>query len=170
MQPSDALPPSATAPVPLASDLPRCGCLFCAPRADDTCTRERIVRRRPLTGSPPNRNVSRRGEGLPGFWTVLFVRAMVDHPAGYGPDLPSNAGVVLAFDAFGNSRHPEGHEFRGRSPTARTFTCLRIACRVSTTGARLVTDSGGLTLSRAGFAPAGRKTKFHGGIASSNSL
>jgi hypothetical protein len=26
--------------------------------------------------------VSRRGEGLPGYGTVLFVRAMVEHPAG----------------------------------------------------------------------------------------
>jgi hypothetical protein len=29
---------------------------------------------------------------------------------------------------------------------------------------------GGLPLGRAGFAPAGRQTKFHEGIASSNSL
>jgi len=39
MQPSDSLPPSATAPVPLASDLPRRGRLFCASWADDTCAR-----------------------------------------------------------------------------------------------------------------------------------
>jgi hypothetical protein len=64
----------------------------------------------------------------------------------------------------------EGYRFRGRNPTARTFVCLRIACRVSTTGARLATGSGGLTLGRAGFAPAGRQTKFHGDIASSNAL
>ena len=25
------------------------------------------------------------GEGLPSAWAVLFVRAMVEHPAGYGP-------------------------------------------------------------------------------------
>ena len=60
--------------------------------------------------------------------------------------------------------------FRGRSPTARTFACLRIAELVSKTVARRAPGSGGLTLSRAGFAPAGRRTKFHGGIASSNSL
>jgi len=53
--------------------------------ADDTCARIRAVRRRRLTGSPLNRDVSRRGEGLPGYWTVLFVRAMVEHPAGYDP-------------------------------------------------------------------------------------
>src|SRR5215468_6705224 len=51
--------------------------------ADDTCTRQRVVRRRPLTGSPSNRDMSRRGEGLPGYWAVLFVRAIVEHPAGY---------------------------------------------------------------------------------------
>ena len=51
--------------------------------ADDPCARERVVRRRLLTGSPRSRDVSRRGEGLPGSWAVLFVRAIVEHPAGY---------------------------------------------------------------------------------------
>lgn len=46
---------------------------------------QRAVRRRRLTGSPQNRNGSRRGEGLPGYWAVLFVRALVEHPAGYEP-------------------------------------------------------------------------------------
>jgi hypothetical protein len=53
--------------------------------ADDTCTCERVVRRRRLTGSPQSRDVLRRGEGLPDAWAVLFVRAMVEHPAGYVP-------------------------------------------------------------------------------------
>ena len=48
------------------------------------------------------------------------------------------------------------YRLRGRSPTARTFACLRIAYPISGIGARLATGSGGLTLSRAGFAPAGR--------------
>ncbi len=64
----------------------------------------------------------------------------------------------------------EGYRFRGRNPTARTFARLRFADLVSKTGARLATGSGGLTLGRTGFAPAGRHTKFHEGIASSNSL
>src|SRR5215475_7289263 len=64
MQPSDSLPPSATAPVPLAGGLPRCACLFYAPWADDTCTRRRVVRRRRVTGAPRHRDGSRRGEGL----------------------------------------------------------------------------------------------------------
>ncbi len=32
--------------------------------------------------------VSRRGKDLPGYWAVLFVRAMVKHPAGYDLSLP----------------------------------------------------------------------------------
>jgi hypothetical protein len=32
--------------------------------------------------------LSRRGEDLPGYWAVLFVRAMVKHPAGCDPSLP----------------------------------------------------------------------------------
>ncbi len=52
-------------------------------------------------------------------------------------------------------------------PTAHTLAYLRFAGRVTATVARLATGSGGLTLGRAGFAPAGRQTKFHGGIATS---
>ncbi len=65
-----------------------------------------------------------------------------------------------------NPRHPDGHRFRGRNPTAHTLTCLRFASLVAETVARLTTGSGGLTPGWAGFAPAGRKTKFHGVIAS----
>jgi hypothetical protein len=32
--------------------------------------------------------LSRRGRDLPGYWAVLFVRAMVEHPAGSDPPLP----------------------------------------------------------------------------------
>ncbi len=48
---------------------------------------------------------SRRGEDLPGYWAVLFVRAMVKHPAGYDPSLPLplferiHGEVVVAFRA-----------------------------------------------------------------------
>src|SRR4030095_12857301 len=52
-------------------------------------------------------------------------------------------------------------------PMAHTFACLRIADHISGIVARLATGSGGLTLGRAGFAPAGRQTKFHEVIVSS---
>jgi hypothetical protein len=45
------------------------------------------------------------------------------------------------------------------------LACLRFADLVTETVARLATGSGGLTLGRAGFSPAGRLTKFHGVIA-----
>ena len=64
-----------------------------------------------------------------------------------------------------NARHPEYHSFRGRNPTAHTLACLRFAGLVAETVARLTTGSGGLTHGQAGFAPAGRQTKFHGAIA-----
>jgi hypothetical protein len=42
--------------------------------------------------------LSRRSEGLPGSWAVLFVRAVVEHPAGYDPLLAHRHGeVVVAF-------------------------------------------------------------------------
>jgi len=61
-------------------------------------------------------------------------------------------------------------ELRGRSPLAHTFACRRFAGRISGTVARRATGSGGLTLGRAGCAPAGRRTNFHEGIASSNPI
>ncbi len=64
-----------------------------------------------------------------------------------------------------NPRHPESHSFRGQIPTAHTLACLRFAGLVTATVARLATGSDGLTPSRAGFAPAGRQTKFQGDIA-----
>ena len=173
MQPSDSLPPSATAPVPLASGLPRYGRLFCATWADDTCARTRVVRRRRVTGSPHNRGVSRRGEGLPGYGAVLFVRAMVEHPAGYHPLLaPKNSrrGWLLPSGKTGPSASGKVIGFGAACPMAHTFACLRFAEAISDAVARLATGSGGLTLGRAGFAPAGRHTKFHGVITASNSL
>jgi len=169
MQPSDSLPPSATAPVPLAGGLPRCACLFYAPWADDTCTRLRVVRRRRVTGSPQDRHVSRRGEGLPGYGAILFVRAMVEHPAGYGPLLAhTTEKPLLPSGKSGPWASGKVIGFGAACPMAHTFACLRIAEAISDAGARLATGSGGLTLGRAGFAPTGRHTKFHEGIASSS--
>jgi hypothetical protein len=127
---------------------------------------QRVVRRKRVTGSPQRRSVSRRGEGLPGAWTVLFVSAIVEHPAGYDPLLAHlTQGSLWPSMASSTLGIREDYRFRGRSPTARTLACLRLACLVSKTNARLATGSGGLTLGRTGFAPAGRQTKFHEGIA-----
>ena len=123
MQPSDSLPPSAVASVPLACGLPRGGRLFYAHVGPTT----RAPAYASCAGdhSPALRNTgvsSRRGEGLPGYWTVLFVRAMVEHPAGYkSPPRPGkkkhlHAGVVVAFDEIQLSRHPGSIGFGAAVP------------------------------------------------------
>src|SRR5215813_12114657 len=171
MQPSDSLPPSATAPAPLARGLPRCRRLFCAPRrADDTCARTRVVRRRRVTGAPRHRDWSRRGEGLPGDGTVLFICAMVEHPAGDTPSSPGRhlcKGVLLPSGKPGPSASGKTLSFGAACPMAHMFARRRIADPISGIVARLTTGAGGLTLGRTGFAPTGRQTKFPEGIASS---
>jgi hypothetical protein len=112
--------------------------------------------------------LTRRNEGLPGFWAVLFVRAVVEDPAGCssllarsserlpspsGNPTPWAPGMTIAFVAAW--------------PTAHTLAHLRIAAPVTGNAARLATGLGGLTPDRAGFAPAGRQTRFHDFIASS---
>ena len=51
--------------------------------------------------------------------------------------------------------HPEIAYFVAVPPAAHTLACLRFAESVTVSGARLATGPGGLTLGRAGFAPAG---------------
>jgi len=143
--------------------------LVLCPWADDTCTRRHVVRRRRVTGFPQDRNVSRRGEGLPGYGAILFGRAMDEHPAGYGPLLAHHTEKPwLPSGTSGPWASGKVRGFGAACPMARTFACLRIAEAIAGPSARLATGSGGLTLSRAGFAPAGRQTPFHGGIVSSS--
>ena len=114
---------------------------------------------------------ARRGESLPGYWTVLFVRAMVEHPAGYDPLLAHDTEKSL-LPSSNSAPWASGKVigFGAAWPMAHTLACLRFAGPISETVARLATGLGGLTLRRTGFAPAGRHTKFHEGIATSNSL
>src|SRR5215467_1642073 len=79
-------------------------------------------------------------------------------------------GVLLPSGKTGPSASGKMIGFGAACPMARTFAYLRIADAISGTVARLATGPGGLTLGRAGFAPAGRQTKFHEGIATSNPL
>jgi hypothetical protein len=129
----------------------------------------RVVRRRWVTGSPPHRSGSRRGEGLPGCGDVLCVRAMVEHPAGYGPRLAHN--TEKPWLPSGTSGPWASGKVRGcgaACPMAHTFACLRITEAMSDASARLATGSGGLTLGRAGFAPTGRHPTCHESLASSS--
>ena len=74
--------------------------------AGRACPCGRAARRRRVTGSPQHRVPSRRSEDLPGSWAVLFVRAVVEHPAGYDSSLPLplfeeiHGRAVVAFRKF----------------------------------------------------------------------
>src|SRR5262249_10266008 len=107
----------------------------------------RVVRRRRVTGSPPHRSVSRRGEGLPGYGAVLFVRAMVAHPAGYGPLLahPTEK-PLLPSGKSGPWASGKARGFGAACPMAHPFACLRLADGLSATGARLATGRAGSPL------------------------
>ena len=99
------------------------------------------------------------------------MRAVVEHPAGYDPSSPLllfekiHGGAVIAFTQNRTLGIRNVIAFEAQYPTAHTLACLRFADLVTETVARLTTGSGGLTHGRAGFAPAGRQTKFHGAIA-----
>jgi len=171
MQPSDSLPPLAVALVPLASGLPRCRRLFCAPLGPTT--------RAPAhvscvgDGSPVLRDTGiGRGEArasqVPGPSSSYVPWS--NTPPETCPSSPNFRRGRCCLQVIQHPRHPGGDRFRGRIPMAHTLACLRFASPVSKTVARLATDLGGLTLGRTGFAPAGRHTKFHEGIATSNPL
>ena len=54
-----------------------------------------------------------KDKDLPGYEAILFVRAVVQHPAGLVPSLPLplferiNGEAVIAFTKKQNARHPE---------------------------------------------------------------
>ena len=128
--------------------------------------------RRWVTGSPSPRFLPRKDKGLPGYWTVLFVRAPWCNTP---PDTALSSPLLLFEKIYGEAAIAftknrtlgirNEYSFRGHVPTARTLAYLRFAGLVTEAVARLATGSGGLTPRRAGFAPAGQKTKFHGVIA-----
>jgi hypothetical protein len=112
----------------------------------------------------------RRDLGLPGDWAVLFLRAVLQHPAGLDLSSPRllfekiYREVAIAFTEYRTLGIRSEYGFRGHVPTAHTLAYLRFANLVTGTVARLATGSGGLTPGRAGFAPAGRPIEFHGVI------
>ena len=95
---------------------------------------------------------SRRREDLPGYWAILFMRAVVQHPAGLDPSSPQllfekiYAEVAIAFTEYRTLGIRSEYNFRGHVPTAHTLAHLRFADLVTETVARLATGSGGLTL------------------------
>jgi hypothetical protein len=117
--------------------------------------------RRWITGSPSLRLRPRKGKGLPGYWTVLFVRTVVQHPAGYGISSPLlllekiYGEAAIAFTENRTLGIRNEYSFRGHVPTARTLAYLRFAGLVTEAVARLTTRLG-----RAHPSPGGFRTRW----------
>lgn len=75
--------------------------------------------------------------GLLGYWVVLLLRAMVDHPAENILASPLS-GRCCCLQVLVNPRLSVW-SFRGCIPTAHSLACLRIAGSVTATIARLAT-------------------------------
>ena len=82
-------------------------------------------------------------------------------------DSPALVETAMAFRLHNTLGTQNERYFVAASPTAHSLTCLRIGALVTADAARLATGVGGLALHRTGFAPVGRRTKFHDVIASS---
>ena len=120
------------------------------------CPRQPVPRRRYFyPGSPSAGSLPRRNEGIPGAWAILFVRAVVVDPAGCNRPSPALGAVTVVFRRSKTLDTRKLINFVAAQPTAHMLAYLRIAESVTVPGARLATGPGGLTLGRAGFAPAG---------------
>lgn len=147
--------PSAAAPVvPRRRPTPVRRSCSSPPRR---CLRRPMQRRRHFyPGSPSAGSLPRRNEGLPGAWVILFVRAVVNRLRRVRTaPRPSRGAVAVAFKLSETLGTRNLCQFRSYLPTAHALAYLRIAGPVTGPGARLATGPGGLTLDRAGFAPAG---------------
>ena len=91
--------------------------------------------------------------GLPGSWVVLFLRAVVVHPAGRNPPALLLRGAAIAFELSNALGTQNGIVFVAAFPTAHTLARLRIAGRVTASVARLATGLGGPPLAGRGLHP-----------------
>ncbi len=98
---------------------------------------------------------TRRNEGLPGFWAVLFKRAVVVDPVGCESLLAHGAETAVAFRLHQALGTQDEDCFVAEIPTAHLLAYLRIDVRVAAKRRKARYRLGGLAPSRAGFARAG---------------
>ena len=121
------------------------------------CLRQPVQRRRHFyPGSPTSRLPPEEKRGSPRCLghPVRACRGLRPRRVRTAPR-PSLGAVAVAFELSETLGTRELCQFRGYLPTAHALAYLRIAGPVTGPGARLATGPGGLTLDRAGFAPAG---------------
>jgi hypothetical protein len=100
--------------------------------------------------------------GLPGFWTVLLLRAVVVHPAGCDPPSPWCGEIAIAFGTSNTLGTRDDLVFVAAFPTAHMLARLRIAGRVTADGARLATGWAGSPLAGRDSHPLDDKRTING--------
>jgi len=142
--PIPSLPSAAATVFPCLWPTSRRVLVLCCTRQPAACaSRKHTARRRLVTDSPRSPVVTRRNEGLPGFWAILFKRAVVVDPAGRGSLLAHGAATAVAFrlrEALGTQ---DERHFVAATPTAHLLAHLRIDERVTADAARLATGWAG---------------------------
>ena len=90
---------------------------------------------------------TRKHQGLPGYWAVLFVRAIVDHLAGRAvPFVPSCWRRPYCLQVLRYLGLMPEFPFRWLNTMAHTLACLRINVVVTSDAARLTTSLPGSAL------------------------
>ncbi len=104
--------------------------------------------------------------GLPGAWIVLLLRAVVVHPAGCDLPSPYCGQTAVAFKESNPLGTRNDIIFVAACPTAHSLAHLRIAGRVTASGARLATGWAGSPFAGRGSHPLDNEPNAHKIIAS----
>ena len=98
---------------------------------------------RPWPVAYPVPRATRRKQGLPGAWVVLFQRAVGSDPAGCASRLAHRVETAIAFRLHNALGTQNERYFVAVNPTAHSLACLRIGIFVTADAARLATGVGG---------------------------
>ena len=98
---------------------------------------------RPWPVAYPVPRATRRKQGLPGAWAVLFQRAVGSDPAGCASRLAHRVETAIAFRLHNALGTQNERYFVAVHPTAHSLACLRIGVFVTADAARLATGVGG---------------------------
>ena len=98
---------------------------------------------RPWPVAYPVPRATRRKQGLPGAWAVLFQRAVGSDPAGCASRRAHRVETAIAFRLHHALGTQNERYFVAVNPTAHSLACLRIGVFVTADAARLATGVGG---------------------------
>lgn len=115
---------------------------------------------------PMGRIVTRKHQGLPGYWVILFVRAMAIYLADRTVTIALSRWRSCCLQAFRDLGLCRDYPFVGWLTMAHTFAYLRINDVVTDDAARLATGLPGSALTGRDSHPLDDYSEFQGAIAS----